>query len=309
MSVESAAVVAEIAAATAMAGDTKPTVAERRAALAQLAEVYGPDHAPVVSMEDRWIAGGASSIRTRIYWPAGWMEGSAILLQFHGGGWALGDPDVYERQSRALCAMTRSVLIDVDYRRAPEHPYPAALEDCEAVAAWALEYAKGHGLRHDKLNVIGDSAGGWLAAMFCQRNPEMVANQVLVYPVLTVGRGHDLPSRRELGGGEYFLTFDAIANADLEFFEGQPQACLARLSPLYCAPDILAIQPRTLLILAELDPLVDEGVAYSRRLMEAGVEARTLIEPGTIHAFLLFSGAISAGMPYFSEIGRFLREG
>lgn len=302
---ESAAVVDDILAAAA-SGPAHPTIGERRAALDYMAEHYGPAEAAVASVQDHVVEGPGGALTVRVYHPLVQRPGAHVIVQFHGGGWALGGPDTYARQSRAICAAAETVLIDVDYRLAPEHPYPAALEDCAAAVQWTLDYARTLGLNGKQVVIAGDSAGGYLAALYCQLFPEHVAGQILIYPVLTVGRDHDLASRTLLGSGEYFLTFDAITNAEAEFFTDQTEAA-ARPSPLLTPPETLQMLPPTLLILAGLDPLVDEGIAYGKALSRAGVDVTTLVESGTIHAFILFAGAISAGQRYYEEIGLFVR--
>lgn len=301
---ESAAVVNHMAGSVEL-HSTEPTIEERRAALHRIAEQYGPPFAPVRSIDDRFIDGSDRPVRVRVYHPVKQSPNTPVMVQFHGGGWALGGPATYERQARAICHAAETVIVDVDYRLAPEHKYPAALEDCEAAARWSLELARSLGLRDDRLVVVGDSAGGYLAALFCQRNPSMVAGQVLIYPVLTVGRTNDLTTRETLGSGEFFLTFDAITNAEQEFFADVGDAGADGPSPLLASQDVLKSLPRTLIILADLDPLVAEGREYACRLNEAGVQVTTLIEEGTIHGFILFSGAIIAGEKYFDAIGRF----
>lgn len=290
----------------ANASPITPTIADRRAALHDMAAHYGPPHAQVERIENRFIDGPHGIVRVTTYHPATQRDGAPIMVQFHGGGWALGGPSTYERQSRAICAACETVLVDVDYRLAPEHKFPAALDDCEIAARWSLDFAQSLGLAHDKLFVLGDSAGGYLAALFCQRHPEIVAGQILIYPVLTVGRTNDRAARKMLGTGEYFLTFDAITNAEAEFFADSGEDGAVGISPLLADSQVLASLPPTLMILASFDPLIDEGKEYVLRLQKAGVQVEQMVEEGTIHGFLLFSGAISAGAKYFDEITRFV---
>lgn len=289
-------------------GSPEPSIAERREALAWMAQNFGPEPVPVERVEDNIIAAEGREIPVRIYWPEERDPASPVLLQIHGGGWALGGPEVYQRQSRALCGAARSVLVDVDYRLAPENRYPAAIDDCVEAARWALEFAGHCGLPDTRLNVIGDSAGGYLAAVLCQRFPDMFGAQILVYPVLSVGRVNDCPSRRELGGGENFLAFEAIANAEVDFFGSEPGGAEAELlSPLHASDDVLAALPRSLIVLAGADPLVDEGRAYAERLARCGVDVSLRCDAGTIHGSVLFAGAIAAGMDATREIGEFIR--
>ncbi|WP_066560263.1 alpha/beta hydrolase [Croceicoccus bisphenolivorans] len=283
------------------------TIEERRASLSDMAKRYGPAAAPVARVDERLIAGPGGPLSLRIYHPVSQRPGARIMVQFHGGGWALGGPSTYELQSRAICAASETVLVDLDYRLAPEHKFPAAIDDCMAALRWSLEFAGDLGLPDDRAIVVGDSAGGYLAALVCQMAPALVAGQVLIYPVLTVGRGNDRSSRRSLGSGEYFLTFDAITNAEYEFFEGVGVKGADGPSPLLADAHVLATLPPTLIILAGMDPLVDEGLEYAERLRLAGAPVRQLVEEGAIHGFVLFSGAITAGMKCFAEIGAFVR--
>ena len=303
---ESAAVVDDIVRA-ATGGSANPTIEERRAALHKMAEDYGPPVTHRGMVQDHLFDGPGGLIRARVYHPEVPQSDGHVIVHLHGGGWALGGPDTYERQCRAICAAAGTVLIDVDYRLAPEHRYPAALEDCATAIRWSLDHARSIGLNGEKVVLIGDSAGGYLVALCCQLVPQLVAGQILIYPVLSVGREHDRPSRQRLGSGEYFLTFDAITNAEFEFLRPDAVEDAARQSPLLADGQLLAHVPPTLFILPEFDPLVDEGLDYSERLTAAGVEVTTIVEGGTIHGFILFSGAITAGAKYFERIGAFVR--
>ena len=304
---DSAAVVQAIAEA---AGDShaEPSLAQRRAALAAMAVMFGPEPAPVARIDDHLIEEDGREVPVRIYWPIDGDSACRVLLHVHGGGWALGGPDVYARQVRALCDAARCVVVDVDYRLAPENPYPAALDDCAAAARWTLDFAAENGLSGDRLAIIGDSAGGYLAAVLCQKFPEWFDKQILVYPVLTVGRENDCPSRRALGGGDYFLTFDAIINAEREFFSCDLLLDEANaLSPLLATDDVIANLPPTLVVVAGADPLIDEGKAYAERQVGCGVDVTLMCESGTIHGCLLFSGAVVGGQKALQEIATFVR--
>ncbi len=306
MEPESAGVVEDMAiAAGAVTVDL--TIEERRASLSDMARRYGPAPAPVARVEEQSITGPGGPLGLRIYHPVRQRPGARIMVQFHGGGWALGGPSTYELQSRAICAASETVLVDVDYRLAPEHKFPAAVDDCMAALRWSLDFARALDLPDDRAILVGDSAGGYLVALVCQMVPTLVAGQILIYPVLTVGRVNDRSARRSLGSGEYFLTFDAITNAECEFFEGVGAKGAEGPSPLLADERVLASLPPALIILAGMDPLVDEGLEYGERLRLAGAPVRRLVEEGAIHGFVLFSGAITAGMKYFAKIGEFVR--
>ncbi|GIL38490.1 alpha/beta hydrolase [Roseiterribacter gracilis] len=284
----------------------KPTIEERRAALRFMAEAYGPAPAPVASMEDRVIDGPGGALPLRIYHPvqpAG--DTPPVVLHMHGGGWALGDRDSYERICRAYCAEAGAILVDVDYRRAPEHQYPAALLDCEAALRWTASNAAALGGHRDRLVVTGDSAGGNLAAAVCQRSTVPVALQLLIYPVMTASDDAEFTSRHELGDGRYFLSLRDIRHAEHEYLGGTGRAHEPGASPIL-EPDVAHVPP-ALIITAALDPLRDEGAAYAERLRRAGVDVRYECVPGTIHGFVLFAGALSSGRDAIVRIGTAIR--
>ena len=175
---QTAALLARMAADFADA-PADPTIAERREALRVMSALYGPPPAPVAKIEDLSVPGPEGAIPLRIYRPLDQEAGAPLILHLHGGGWTVGDPDAYAPVCRAYCAAAGAVVVDVHYRRAPEHRYPAALEDAEAALAWAAANAGALGADPRRLVVAGDSAGGNLAAALCQRSPVPLALQVL----------------------------------------------------------------------------------------------------------------------------------
>ena len=201
---ETAAFLREFAALAAQA-PPDPTIHERRAALDWMADAFGPPKARVARMRERTIPGPGGPVPLRIYWPAGAGAQPPVMLHIHGGGWALGGPKAYERVCRALCEAGGCIVVDVDYRRAPEHRFPAALEDCETALAWTAAHAAELGGDPGRLVVCGDCPGGALAGVVCQRAKHPVALQVLVYPVMTSQAAAAFPSRRRLGDGRFFL--------------------------------------------------------------------------------------------------------
>ncbi|HEX8469653.1 MAG TPA: alpha/beta hydrolase fold domain-containing protein, partial [Brevundimonas sp.] len=138
-----------------------PTVAERRELMTWMSDAYGPPMARVRAAQDRWIKTPVGALRLRIYWPRRLsLSRPGIVVNIHGGGWVLGGPESYERVSRAYCARGDVIVVDVDYRRAPENRFPAAIDDCEWALAWVAENARSLGGDPQRIAVTGDSAGG-----------------------------------------------------------------------------------------------------------------------------------------------------
>lgn len=305
------------AAALAAGFPADPGVAQRRQGLVAAVEAYGPGMAATGPVQDRTVDGPDGPVPVRVYWPArpgttpsGVGRKAAavpLLLHIHGGGWVLGDPDGYGPVVSHYAAAAGCVVVDVDYRRAPEHKYPAALRDCEAALDWAHASARALGADPRRIVVTGDSAGGHLAAGLCQRTRTPVALQILVYPVISAGRGADFASRRQLGDGRWFLREFDILRAEQEYFEVDQDREAWPANPLAAPLRVLRRQPPTLIVTAGLDPLRDEGEAYADRLRAAGVECELRRVEGTIHGFVLFAGQIDAGRAWIDEIGRRVR--
>ena len=285
-----------------------PTVDERRQGLNIAAELYGPAAAEVSRIEDRVAPGPHGPVPVRIYWPPGRDVARLrpLLVHIHGGGWVLGDRDGYARICRAYCAAGDCIVVDVDYRRAPEHKHPVALDDCQAALAWAAANARALGGDPARIVVTGDSAGGHLAAATCQQTSIPVALQILVYPVMSASAHADFPSRRRLGDGAYFLREFDILRAESEYFSPHDDRESAPASPLLAPIEVLSRQPRTVVVTAGLDPLCDEGAAYAAALKRAGVDAREWRIKGTIHGFILFAGRIGKGRDVILRIGQAL---
>lgn len=305
------------AAAQAAGFPVDPDVAQRRQGLVAAVQSYGPGMAATGPVQDRTIAGPDGPVPLRIYLPArpgvppsgaGRNAGGAVplLLHIHGGGWVLGDPDGYGPVVSHYAAASGCVVVDVDYRRAPEHKYPAAARDCEAALDWAHANARALGADPRRIVVTGDSAGGHLAATLCQRTRTPVALQILIYPVISAG-GADFPSRRQLGDGRWFLRESDILRAEQEYFEAGQDCEAWPANPLAAPMRVLRRQPPTLIVTAGLDPLRDEGEAYAARLRAAGVQCELRRVEGTIHGFVLFAGQIDAGRAWIDEIGRRVR--
>ncbi len=258
---------------------------------------------PVGSVEQRRVPSGDGEQDARVYRPEG--EGPwPTVLYLHGGGFVIGDLDTHDQTCRRLARDCEAVVVAVDYRLAPEHPFPAAVQDSVAAATWAADHLDELG-GTDVLGVGGDSAGGNLAAVVAQALPGRIAAQLLLYPATDAFGDH--PSRQENAEG-YFLEL-----ATMEWFfthyaggavvDGEQDP---RLSPLH---GHLAGQPPAVVATAGHDPLRDEGVAYARALREAGVRVEELAFDSMIHGFadMTFSpGADEAVATTFTRFGDLL---
>ena len=214
----------------------------------------------------------------RLYRPAG---GGAVptLVFLHGGGWVIGDLDTHDQTCRRICADGDLAVLAIDYRLAPEAPYPAAVEDTLAAVAWAADHLDELG-GGDRLGVAGDSAGGNLAAVAAQVLRDRVDAQVLIYPATHVAG--DYPSRVDNGEG-YFLDM-----ATMTWFAAQYLGETADLEDVRHSPLLGDLEglPRALVVTAEFDPLRDEGEAFVDRLEAAGVPVERVRFDGLVHGFI-----------------------
>ncbi|MBB5517354.1 alpha/beta hydrolase [Amphiplicatus metriothermophilus] len=235
-----------------------------------------------------------------------------LIVFFHGGGWSLGALDDYDGLLSDLAALSGAAIVSVGYRLAPEHPFPAGLDDARAATAYVARRAEAYGCDPRRLGVMGDSAGGNLAAVIAleargSAGPP-VAAQFLLYPMLDVSRPHTVyPSRLRYGGGAYFLTREGLDASVAGYLRDPSLAADPRVSPMN-APDLSGAPPAYVLAPA-CDPLRDEAEAYARRLEAAGVPARFDCVPGAIHGFLSFgalAGARAARRALADEIRRLL---
>ncbi len=241
-----------------------------------------PEREPEVASVEVVVVSG---VRARLYRPLG--EGPRpTVVYLHGGGWVMGDLDTYDHGCRRIARDTDSVVLSVDYRLAPEHPFPAGVQDCVAAVIWAADHLVELG-GSDVLGVAGDSAGGSLTAVVVQALRERVSAQFLIYP--STDKGGDYPSRAENGSG---LGLDVATSAwflQMYFGDAAVDVTDPRVSPLH--GDLVGLPP-ALIVTAEFDPLRDEGEAYGSALAAVGVPVETIREDGMIHGYFEF-GAIS----------------
>ncbi|MFM8268420.1 MAG: alpha/beta hydrolase [Ilumatobacteraceae bacterium] len=275
------------------------TPTEARAAFAGMA-MLGGEGAPVAAVTERTIAGVSCTVVTPEV--AGALP---MLVWFHGGGWVIGTAAESAATCRDLAAAAQCLVVSVDYRLAPEHRAPAAVDDCLAVTRWILDHAGDLGGDPMRVAVGGDSAGGNLAAVVALALGARLRHQLLVYPAtdLTLTQ----PSIDENGDGylltkasmrwfvDHYLTASGIAPDD------------PRVSPLHADDAALSAAPPAYVITAEFDPLRDEGEAYAERLRGLGVHVELDRFAGQIHAFYSMPVAIPDGATAIARSAAHLR--
>jgi acetyl esterase len=251
------------------------------------------------------IAGPAGDLRVRITSPSG-TGPFAGLVFFHGGGWVTGGIHTHDHLCRTITRDADVVVVSVDYRLAPEHPFPAGVDDADAATIWVSEAADRLGIDRMRLGVGGDSSGGNLAAVIARRPRDRgqpgLAFQVLLYPVTDAGL--DTPSYLENAEG-YLLTKDSMAWYWNLYSPGPNDRFDPDASPLR-ALDLSGL-PRALVISAEYDPLRDEAEQYARRLEEAGVPVRHTRYAGMIHGFIRREAIFDQGKTAIAEIVEFIK--
>jgi acetyl esterase len=236
------------------------------------------------------VKGGA--IRLRICTPQG--SGPFPVLQFfHGGGWAFGDAETHDAVCRDLCVQGRRVVIAVDYRLAPEYPFPIPVEDCLASVAWIVENAGRLAGKAESLVLCGDSAGGNLAAVVAQQArellPGLIKGQILIYPVTDHCAHASWSSYQSHGGMEFGLTLKGMTALWDMYLRGSHIWLLGMTSHKLATPlhaTDLSHLPRTLMLIAEEDLLRDEAADYARRLADAGVTTEMRRYAGQQHGFI-----------------------
>lgn len=258
---------------------------DSRAAIERDAALVGGDQ-PIGETRELRVDGSVGSLAARLFVPQDLVTSAGedpLLVFFHGGGFATGSPDSHDAPCRVLAERAGVRVLSVGYRMAPEHRFPAAIEDCAAAYHWVVEHAAELGADPARLGVGGDSAGGNLAAVTAIRAARAgwpLKHQLLIYPVTDFAA--QTPSRETFGQG-FFLTSEAMDQAEAHYLGGQeprqPDA-----SPLFAElpPGLAPAYVAT----AGFDPLRDEGEAYAAKLEEAGVECVAVRFPGHIHSFL-----------------------
>ncbi len=249
------------------------------------------------------------NIPVRVFSPPKPVE--KALVFFHGGGWVTGNIDTYNRTCVDLCSQTGQMVIAVDYRLAPEHRFPAGLEDCYAVLQ-DLYRGEFEGLSPENITLIGDSAGGNLAAAVSllarDRGEFLPARQILIYPATWNDHSETSPFPSVLENGtDYLLTAKHLQDY-LNLYRFAPDD----INNPYFAPLLmkdLSRQPDTLMITAEFCPLRDEGEAYARALAQAGNRVEMYRVKDALHGFFTLPASFSQVQELYAQINRFLGEG
>ncbi|WP_028207344.1 alpha/beta hydrolase [Paraburkholderia nodosa] len=283
-------------------------LAQRREAYRQIGATLGGEPVPVREVRALLADGPAGKIPLRLYLPDkadGVPYGVTVYL--HGGGWTLGDLDSHDRICRRLVRASGCGVVSVDYRLAPEHPAPAGPEDVLAAIRWLASHAVSLGLDPERIAVAGDSAGGSLAAVACQRlrGEVPLRAQVLFYPSTDLSpAGAHFASRYE-NGAVPPLTLELMHVMSAPF-SGSFDTNDTRLSPLL-EPDLSNL-PQALIITAECDVLRDDGSFYCNALQAAGVPAEYVEVQGMVHGFIEMAGVLPAAVEAIERAGAHLRE-
>src|SRR5262245_2275222 len=255
---------------------------------------------PVDRVEDVAIPSGDTRIRARLYTPDRGQR-DPVMVYLHGGGYVKGGVAESDTFCRNLSRLARHLVVSVEYRLAPEHPFPAALDDAIAATAWACTHAAELGAAPGPVVICGESAGGNLAAVSClaaRSDPRLaIRHQVLLQPVVDFALTSASIAMKPT---ECLVPRDDLAWYYRTYVGGEHDMKDPRVSPLY-APDLSALPP-TLIIAAEYDTLRDEAKAYADRLAAAGVPTRYTCYPGMIHGFLQMGGLVPDARAALEEI-------
>ena len=284
-----------------------PPLPELRQQLRTMVTLMDEPAPALPRIEDIRIPGPSGSIPARLYAPHVETSPRPVVAYFHGGGWVQGDLETHHGLCARLAKQADALVVAVDYRLAPEHKFPAGVDDCFAAYRWLRDHGTDVGGDTTRVAVAGDSAGGNLSAVVSQlaaaAGMPVPTCQVLIYPAVDFDLERD--SHRELADG-HIIPRDRILWYSEQYLRGEADKADVRASPLR-APK-LAGQPPTLIITAGFDPLLDEGKAYADKLREAGVDVVYREYPGQIHAFVSLTKAIPQGMACTREIGDYLRQ-
>ena len=272
---------------------------QAREAARGLAELAGPGP-EVAHVQDIRIPTSAGEIGARRYAPE---DPAATILYIHGGGWVICDLETHDAMCRSLANESGCEVIAVDYRLAPEHPFPAAVEDCWDALQWVASGAQGR-----PLILGGDSAGGNLTAVCTlrarDRGGPQIALQVLVYPA--VGNDLETESCKLYGSGpDTFLTLEEMEWFWAHYARDVPDDTIPELVPL--SADSHAGLPPAIVVTAECDPLLDDGLAYIKKLEDAGVPVIHHHYEGMFHAFFSVGNLVERGNEAVAQVGADIR--
>jgi acetyl esterase len=278
------------------------SVAEARARFRARSGVGGGAPEPVGSVRNLTIDASSGRLDARLYTPAGRKRAHGLLVFLHGGGFVVCDLDTHDAPCRILCRHGEFSVLSVDYRLAPEHPFPAAVEDARAALAWAVDHARDLGAVPERIAIGGDSAGGTLAAvaslLAAEDGGPPPALQLLLYP--GVDSVYNYPSHDLFGEGF------GLSVADIDWFITHYTAghdLSDRLISPLLAPELPTLA-RALIVSAGFDPLRDEGAAYADALRAAGTPVDRLLFSGLVHGFANMVGISPAARSALVEVAR-----
>ena len=247
----------------------------------------------------------AGGVKCRLYRSSA-ATTAPLLIYYHGGGWVIGDLDTHDDICRKLARDAHCSVIAVDYRLAPEHPAPAALDDCVAATQWIFANAKSLGIDAARIAIGGDSAGGNLAALVAMHADVKPVFQLLVYPAVDARMGQ--PSHKDNAHG-YLLTADSMKWFLNHYLQGDEKKKFdPKVSPLLSSDEMLKKSPPTLVITAEFDPLRDEGEEYAAKLASLGVTTSMVRFNGQIHAFFSMSELLDDAAAAIALSASYLRK-
>jgi acetyl esterase len=283
------------------------SVAEARQEIRNTAKLAAGLADPVARLEQLEIPGPAGPIEARLYVPSSERRVRPLLVYYHGGGWVVGDLDTHDGICRFLAREVDACVLAIDYRLAPEHKFPAAVDDAVAAFRWAACEASALGCDPAHVAVAGDSAGGNLSAVVSlvttREGGVRPAAQLLIYPATDLVNRH--PSYRLFADG-FFLTAAEMDWYTAHYLPTAETGRDPRASPLL-APDLAGLPP-ALVLTAGFDPLRDEGEAYAKRLNDAGVRVWLRRYPGLIHGFCNMTSISRTGRAAMLETARRLAE-
>ena len=259
------------------------------------------------NIENRNIPGRHGDIPVRIY-QASDKQNATLIVFYHGGGFTIGGLEMYDHICRKVAQDSDAVVVSVDYRLAPEHKYPIPVEDCYDALLWCSDNAESLNANPEKLFVMGDSAGGNLSAvatLLARDNGAVpIAGQVLIYPAVDAVN-EERPSRLE------FKDAPILPEEAMEFFidmycDEEERRKEPTLSPLLAEHH--RELPPALILVAEYDPLRDEGIAYAEKLRADGVHAEDICYPRMVHGFISVGGFTPGAKRAYADIQRFIKQ-
>ena len=254
-----------------------------------------PVRKPDAQVKDWSVHAGQHALRLRTVRPDTTAGRGPVIMYLHGAGWVMGDATTHDRLVRELAVGANATVVFLDYDRAPEHRYPVAIEEAYAATRYVTEHAEEFDVDATRLVVAGDSVGGNMATVVCllarQRSDPGIAGQLLFYPVTNAD--FDTASYKQFANGPW-LTLRAMQWFWDQYLADHSLRKDPTASPLMASLEQLRGLPRTLIITAENDVLRDEGEAYGRKLIGAGVQVVTTRYNATIHDFVMLNALAQA---------------